>query len=171
MHIIDYILKLNIKTYVYFCTKYENLYILKKYMCISYLISKMPVINTKKKLRKKVWARVWDQPTAHLHNGTETTRYLIQNGNSLIEVLTICFLFHFFVILFHLFPHVFSLRDGPHSPDTVAHPNGDKDIKNTEDGKTFKVNGQRLKPFFDGFESQRMEKELVDLVYLDLVEA
>ena len=52
----------------------------------------------------------------------------------------------------------------------VVYLNGAVEIANPEDGKTFKVNGQRLKPFFEGFEVQMVEEELVDPVYPDLVE-
>ena len=51
----------------------------------------------------------------------------------------------------------------------VAYPNGAVEVTNPEDGKTFKVNDQRLKPFFEGFEGQMVEEELVDSVYPDLL--
>lgn len=59
--------------------------------------------------------------------------------------------------------------DGPYLVK-VAYPNGAVEITNPKDGQTFKVNGQRLKPFFVGFESQMMEEDLSDPVYPELVE-
>ena len=52
----------------------------------------------------------------------------------------------------------------------VAYPNGAVDVQNPENGQTFKVNGQRLKPFFGGFEEQVMEENLMDPVYPEVVE-
>ncbi|CAK9151637.1 unnamed protein product [Ilex paraguariensis] len=58
--------------------------------------------------------------------------------------------------------------DGPYLVK-VAYPNGAVDVQNPENGQTFKVNGQRLKPFFGGFEEQVVEENLMDPVYPEVV--
>ena len=47
----------------------------------------------------------------------------------------------------------------------VVYPYGAVEIKNSESGKTFKVNGQRLKPFLENFDRQETSEELVDPLY------
>ena len=47
----------------------------------------------------------------------------------------------------------------------VVYPCGAVEIENTENGKSFKVNGQRLKPFFEHFDRQECSEELVDPLY------
>ena len=59
--------------------------------------------------------------------------------------------------------------DGPYLVK-VAYPNGAVEVTNPEDGQTFKVNGQRLKPFFEGFKEQEVEEELTDPLYPEIVE-
>ena len=41
------------------------------------------------------------------------------------------------------------------------------EIENPETGKSFKFNGQRLKPFLENFDRQESSKELVDPLYQD----
>ena len=47
----------------------------------------------------------------------------------------------------------------------VVYPYGAVEIENPDTGKTFKVNGQRLKPFLENFDLQESSKELVDPLY------
>ena len=47
----------------------------------------------------------------------------------------------------------------------VVYPYGAVEIENPKNGKTFKVNGQRLKPFLENFEHQESSEELVDPLY------
>ena len=46
----------------------------------------------------------------------------------------------------------------------IVHPYGVVEIENPKNGKLFKVNGQRLKPFLENFKCQESIKELVDPV-------
>ena len=50
----------------------------------------------------------------------------------------------------------------------VVYPYGVVEIENPENGKTFKVNGQRLNPFLENFDSQESSEELVDPLYRDV---
>ena len=50
----------------------------------------------------------------------------------------------------------------------VAYPYGAVEIENPENGKSFKVNGQRLNPFLEHFDHQESSEELVDPLYLDV---
>ena len=50
----------------------------------------------------------------------------------------------------------------------VVYPYGAVEIENPENGKTFKVNGQRLKPFLENFDCQKSSEELVDPLYQDV---
>ena len=50
----------------------------------------------------------------------------------------------------------------------VVYPYGAVEIENPKNGKTFKVNGQRLKPFLKNFDRQESSKELVDPLYQDV---
>ena len=47
----------------------------------------------------------------------------------------------------------------------VVYPYGAVEIENPETGKSFKVNGQRLKPFLEHFDLQESSEELVDALY------
>ena len=49
----------------------------------------------------------------------------------------------------------------------VVYPYGAVEIENLENGKSFKVNGQHLKPFLEHFDHQESSEELVDPLYLD----
>ena len=42
------------------------------------------------------------------------------------------------------------------------------EIENPENGKSFKVNRQRLKPFLEHFDRQESSEELVDPLYQDV---
>ena len=50
----------------------------------------------------------------------------------------------------------------------VVYQYGAVEIENPENGKTFKVNGQRLKPFLENFDRQESSEELVDPLYQDV---
>ena len=50
----------------------------------------------------------------------------------------------------------------------VVYPYGAMEIENPKNWKTFKVNGQRLKPFLENFDRQESIKELVDPLYQDV---
>ena len=50
----------------------------------------------------------------------------------------------------------------------VVYPYGAVEIENPENGKTFKVNFHRLKPFLENFGRQESSEELVDLLYHDV---
>ena len=45
------------------------------------------------------------------------------------------------------------------------------EIENPENGKLFKVNGQRLKSFLENFDRQESSEELVDPLYRDVPSA
>ena len=49
----------------------------------------------------------------------------------------------------------------------VVYPYGEIEIENLENGKSFKVNGQRLKPFLEHFDRQESSEKLVDPLYQD----
>ena len=49
----------------------------------------------------------------------------------------------------------------------VVYPYGAVEIENPENGKSFKVNGQRLKPFLEHFDRQESSEDLVDPLYQD----
>ena len=53
----------------------------------------------------------------------------------------------------------------------IVHPYGVVEIENPENGKLFKVNGLRLKPFLENFDRQECIEELIDLVYRDVPSA
>ena len=68
------------------------------------------------------------------------------------------------VLLFNsrlkLFPGKLRSRwDGPYEIVQVA-PHGAVEVLNTSDGSTFKVNGQRVKPYLEGFK-ERPDEEVV----------
>ena len=49
----------------------------------------------------------------------------------------------------------------------VVYPYGAVEIENPENGKSFKVNGQRLKPFLENFDWQESSEDLVYSLYQD----
>ena len=67
----------------------------------------------------------------------------------------------------HLFPG--KLRSRWTSPFIVkvVYPYGTVEIENPDTGKSFKVNGQRLKPFLEHFNLQEHGEDLVDPLYQD----
>ena len=68
----------------------------------------------------------------------------------------------------HMFPGKLCSRwTGPFVVK-VVYPYGVVEIENPENGKTFKVNGQRLKPFLKNFDRQESSAELVDPLYQDV---
>ena len=68
----------------------------------------------------------------------------------------------------HIFPGKLRSRwTGPFIVK-VVYPYGAVEIENPETGKTFKVNGQRLKPFLKNFDCQESSEELVDPLYRDV---
>ena len=64
----------------------------------------------------------------------------------------------------------FQVNSGPFIVK-VVYPYGVVEIDNLENGKTFKVNGQRLKPFLENFDHQEHSEELVDPLYRDVPSA
>ena len=67
----------------------------------------------------------------------------------------------------HMFPGKLRSRwTGPFVVK-VVNPYGAMEIQNLENGIFFKVNGQRLKPFLEHFDSQESSEELVDPLYRD----
>ena len=67
----------------------------------------------------------------------------------------------------HMFPGKLRSRwTGPFVVK-VVYPYGAVEIENPENGKSFKVNGQRLKPFLEHFDHQESSVELVDPLYQD----
>ena len=67
----------------------------------------------------------------------------------------------------HMFPGKLRSRwTGPFVVKVVC-PYGAVEIENSENGKSFKVNGQRLKPFLEHFDHQESSEELVDPLYQD----
>ena len=49
----------------------------------------------------------------------------------------------------------------------VVYPYGAVEIENLENGKSFKVNGQRQNPFLEHFDQQESSEDLVDPLYQD----
>ena len=49
----------------------------------------------------------------------------------------------------------------------VVYPYGAVEIENPDTGKSFKVNGQRLKPFLEHYNLQENSEDLVDPLYQD----
>ena len=49
----------------------------------------------------------------------------------------------------------------------VVYPCGAVEIENPNSGKSFKLNGQRLKPFLEHFDHQENSEDLVDTLYQD----
>ena len=50
----------------------------------------------------------------------------------------------------------------------VVYPYGAVEIENPVNGKIFKVNGQRLKPFLENFDRQESSEELIKPLYQDV---
>ena len=50
----------------------------------------------------------------------------------------------------------------------VVYPYGAVEIENPENGKSFKVNGQLLKPFLENFDCHESSEELVYPLYQDV---
>jgi hypothetical protein len=68
----------------------------------------------------------------------------------------------------HLFPGKLRSRwTGPYFVKTVF-PHGAVEIEHTNNGTCFKVNGQRLKPFFENFDREESIEDLADPKYSDL---
>ena len=71
----------------------------------------------------------------------------------------------------HIFPGKLRSRwTGPFIVK-VVYPYGAVEIENSKNGKIFKVNGQRLKPFLKNFDRKENSAELVDLLYRDVPSA
>ena len=67
----------------------------------------------------------------------------------------------------HMFPgKLHSQWTGPFVVK-VVYPYGAVEIENPKNGKSFKVNGQRLKPFLEHFDHQESSEILVDPLYQD----
>ena len=67
----------------------------------------------------------------------------------------------------HMFPGKLRSRwTGPFVVK-VVYPYGAMEIENPENGKSFKVNGQHLKPSLEHFDLQESNEELVDRLYQD----
>ena len=65
----------------------------------------------------------------------------------------------------HMFPGKLRSRwTGPFVVK-VVYPYGAVEIENPENGKSFKVNGQCLKPFLEHFDRQESSEDLVDQLY------
>ena len=71
--------------------------------------------------------------------------------------------------LLHIFPGKLSSRWTGSFIVKVVHPYGIVEIENPKNGKLFKVNGQRLKPFLENFDRQESSEELVDPLYRDVL--
>ena len=68
----------------------------------------------------------------------------------------------------HMFPRKLRSRWNGLFVVKVVYPYGAVEIENLETGKSFKVNGQRLKPFLENFDRQERSVELVDPLYQDV---
>ena len=67
----------------------------------------------------------------------------------------------------HMFPGKLCSRwTGPFVVK-VVYPYGAVEIENPKNGKSFKVNGQCLKPFLEHFDRQESSEDLVDPLYQD----
>ena len=67
----------------------------------------------------------------------------------------------------HMFPGKLRSRWTRPFVVKVVYPYGAMEIENPKSGKSFKVNGQRLKPFLEHFDQQESSEDLVDLLYQD----
>ena len=68
----------------------------------------------------------------------------------------------------HIFPGKLCSRWTGHVIVKLVHPYGVVEIENPKNGKLFKVNGQRLKPFLENFNRQESSEELEDPLYRDV---
>ena len=68
----------------------------------------------------------------------------------------------------HMFPGKLCSRWTGSFVVKVVYPYGAVEIENPENGKTFKVNGQHLKPFLENFDSQESSEEPVYPLYQDV---
>ena len=68
----------------------------------------------------------------------------------------------------HMFPGKLCSRWTSPFIVKVVYPYGAVEIEDPENGKTFKVNGHRLKPFLENFYRQESSEELVDPLYQDV---
>ena len=71
----------------------------------------------------------------------------------------------------HIFPEKLRSRWIDPFIVKVVYPYGAVEIENPENGKIFKFNGQRLKPFLENFDHQENSEELVDSLYRDVPSA
>ena len=67
----------------------------------------------------------------------------------------------------HMFPSKLRSRWTGSFVVKVVYPYGAVNIENPENGKSFKVNVQRLKPFLEHFDRQESSEDLVDSLYQD----
>ena len=67
----------------------------------------------------------------------------------------------------HMFPGKLHSRWTGMFVVKVVYPYGAVEIENPENGKSFKVNDQSLKPFLEHFDRQESSEELVDPLYQD----
>ena len=65
----------------------------------------------------------------------------------------------------HMFPGKLRSRWTGSFVVKVVYPYGAVEIENPKNGKSFKVNGQRLKPFLEHFDRQESSEDLVDPLY------
>ena len=65
----------------------------------------------------------------------------------------------------HMFPGKLCSRWTDPFVVKVVYPYGAVEIENPENGKSFKDNGQRLKPFLEHFDHQESSEELVDPLF------
>ena len=65
----------------------------------------------------------------------------------------------------HMFPSKLRSRWTDPFIVKVVYLYGAVEIENPDNGKTFKVNGHRLKPFLENFDRQESSEELVDPLY------
>ena len=67
----------------------------------------------------------------------------------------------------HMFPGKLRSRWTKPFIVKVVYPYGAVEFENPDSGKSFKVNGQRLKPFLEHFDHQESSEDLVDPLYQD----
>ena len=67
----------------------------------------------------------------------------------------------------HMFPGKLRSRWTGSFVVKIVYPYSAVEIENPDNGKSFKVNGQRLKPFLEYFDLQESSEDLVDPLYQD----